>query len=53
MGKTTPKVPFFKDSGRYHKILGYTLATYAVLPSPSVFSRPDVFLIDQVYLQNK
>ena len=53
MGKTTPKVPFFKDSGRYRKILGYTLATYAVLPSPSVFNRPDVFLIDQVYLQNK
>ena len=25
MGKTTPKVPFFKDSGRCPKILDYTM----------------------------
>ena len=25
LGKTTPKVPFFKDSGRCPKILDYTL----------------------------
>ena len=27
LGKTSPKVPFFKDSGRCPKILDYTLNT--------------------------
>ena len=30
MGKTTPKVPFFKDSGHCPKILDYTLDVLAI-----------------------
>ena len=33
MGKTTPKVPFFKDSGRCPKILEYTLRTLRLVLS--------------------
>ena len=31
LGKTTPNVPFFKDSGRCPKILGYTLLYYLIV----------------------
>ena len=35
-GKTTPKVPFLKDSGRCPKILDYTLLTFFLLKPPAI-----------------
>ena len=35
-GKTTPKVPFLKDSGRCLKILDYFLLTFFLLKPPAI-----------------
>ena len=37
MGKTTPKVPFFKGSGGCPKILDYTLIWQSLAKLPSKF----------------
>ena len=39
MGKTTPEVPFFNDSGRCSKILDYTLGAFNIAQNTMTLSR--------------